>query len=272
MKYLRMFEAASSLFPKRIKVTLIDATTGNNLGKYKIPAELLPTAFNRPITLEIDNVNWRVLQADPVLADDFLFSKKLTLQVQQAAMVGAGQLKYSLPTVCCDLPVTGSASLYHDFTLEMTESDWRQFEFVPLAQSTSIEEAAKIIEAILTEQSNPLLGYEQQYIRDNVLQSGLTFSLEEFCALIVNPVRGNIFLNNNGFVQNGFAIQSDSYTYYGILENGFIRILCLTQFDWADDEFMRILSLFDLSLVDWCNASRISAEAGETPKSEFIKM
>lgn len=272
MKYLRMFEAASGLFPKRIKVTLIDAATGSNLGKYKIPAELLPAAFNRPITLEIDNINWRVLKADPVLADDFLFAKKLTLQVQHATNVDAQQLKFNLPTICSRLPVTGAVSLYHDFTLEVGEIDWRQVEFLPLTQSGIIEEAVKTVESILTGQPNPLLGYERQYIRNNALQSGLAIPWEEFCGLLIHPVKGNIFFNNNGFVQNGFAVRSDSYTYYGILENGLIRTLCLHQFDWADDEFMRVLSAYDLSLVDWCNASRISADAGEEPKSEFIKI
>lgn len=267
-----MFEAASGLFPKRIKVTLVDAATGNSLGKHKIPAELLPSAFNRPITLEINNINWRVLEADPVLADDFLFTKKLTLQVQDAANVDPAQLKFSLPTICSEFPVTGAASLCHDFTLKIEEADWQQIEFLPLIQAGIIEEAVKTVESILNGQPNPLLGYERQYIRDNVLQPGLTIPWEEFCALLINPVKGNVFFNNAGFVQNGFAVRSDSYTYYGILENDLIRTLCLHQFDWADDEFMRVLSLYELSLVDWCNASRISAEAGETPQSEYINI
>lgn len=272
MKYLRMFEAASGLFPKRIKVTLIDAATGHSLGKYKIPAEQLPTAFNRPTILVINNINWRVLQADPILADDFLFTKKLILQVQHTANVDTLQLKFILPTISSEFPTTGATSLYHDFTLEIDEADWRQVEFLPLNRSTMADDAIKVIEDILSVQPNPLLGYEQQHLRDNVLQPGLAIPKEEFFALLVNPVRGNIFFNNNGFVQNGFAVRSDSYTYYGILENGLVRTLCLHQFDWADDEFMRVLSTYELSLVDWCNASRISAEAGEEPKSEFIKI
>lgn len=268
-----MFEAASGLFPKKIKVTLIDAITGSSLGKYKIPAELLPAAFNRPTILEIDKVNWRILKADPALADDFLFTKKLTLQVQQVNdKTNTQLLKFSLPTICGELPATGASSLYHDFTLELANPDWRQIEFVPLGQPTVVEEAIKAIEATLIGQPNPLLGYEQQFIRDNALLPGLTISWTSFCELLTNPIYGNIYFNNNGFVQQGFAIKSDSYIYYGILENGFIRMLCLHQFDWADDEFMQVLSTYELSLIDWCNASRISAEIGETPKSEFVKI
>lgn len=270
MNYAKAIGSVLQLFPKKIKVTLIDAVTGDCLGKHKIPAELLPAAFNRPTTLEIQNINWRVLNAEPISADDFLFTKKLTLQVQHAAIVGTDLLKYSLPTVCNDLPSTGTGSLYHDFTLEITESDWRQVEFVQLQQSSVIEEAVKIIENILTNQLNPLLGYERQYIRDNGLLLNLVIPLEEFCLQLMNPVKGNIFYRNAGFVENGFAIRTDSYTYYGLQENGIIQTLSLLQFDWADDEFMRVLSTYKLFLIDWCNAFRISAEAGETPKNEFI--
>lgn len=273
MKYLRMFEAASGLFPKKIKVALIDAVTGKNLGKHKIPAELLPAAFNRPTMLEINNIKWRVLQADPVLADDFLFSKKLTLKVLHAEQANAQQLKYNLPTVCNEMPlVTGVPGLYNDFTLEIQEEDWRQIEFLSLERLKIIEEAVKNIEVILSSQSTPLLGYDKQYIRDNALQSKVFISWEEFCSVLINPVKGNIFFRNNDFVQNGFAIRSESYTYYGILENGFIRTLCLSQFGGADDEFMNVLSKFELSLVDWCNASRMSAETGEAPQNEYIKI
>ena len=272
MKYLRMFEAASGLFPKRIQVTLVDASTGSNLGKHKVPAELLPAAFNRPITLEIQDTNWRVLKANPVSADDFLFTKKLTLHVQNAVSKDSRQFRFSLPTICNELPATVAETLFHDFTVELGETDWRQIEFMPLNQSTITEEAIKTIEAILTGQANPLLGYEQQYIRDNAMQPGMAIPWQAFCALLTNPVYGNIFFNNKGFVQNGVSVRSDSYTYYGILENGYIHTLGLIQFDWADDEFMRVLSTYELSLVDWCNASRISAEAGEEPKNEFISI
>jgi hypothetical protein len=272
MKYLRMFEAASGLFPKRINVTLIDAATGNRLGKYKILAELLPAAFNRPITLDIDNTHWRILQADPLLSDDFLFTKKLTLQVQPVASVDSRQLKFDLPTICKVLPSIDASGMYQDFTLKIEEIDWRQIELLPLSQSGLIEEAVEIVAGILNNQINPLLGYEQQYIRDNTLQPGITFPFDQFCSLLVNPVKGNILFSNRGFVQNGFAVQSDSYTYYGIQENGSIQMLCLNQFEWADDEFMRVLATYELCLIDWCNASRISAEAGEKPKSEYINI
>jgi hypothetical protein len=272
MNYAKVIGSALQLFPKKIKVTLIDVATGKNLGKHIIPAARLPAAFNRPTILEIDNINWRVLKADPVLADDFLYTKKLILQVRNASSNDSEELKFSLPTVCKELPATGTDSLFHAFTLELDESDWRQVEFLPLSQSEEIEQAIKTIETILTGQPNPLLGYEQQYSRNEAEQAGLSIPWSEFCDLVSNPVLGNIALKNNGFVEDGFAIRSESYTYYGVVREGLIQMLSIIQFDSADDEFMQVIGKYQLTMVDWCGARRMSAEAGENPKSEFVEI
>lgn len=270
MNYAKVIGSALQLFPKKIKVTLIDAATGKSLGKHTIPAAALPAAFNRPTVLEIDNTNWRVLKADPISADDFLYSKKLILEVCNADNTATQELKYSLPTVCKELPAIGIDSLYQAFTLELDQEDWRQVEFLPLGQSEAIEEAIKSIESILTGQPNPLLGYEQQYSRNDVAQPGLAIPWSEFCDLLPNPVLGNVVVNNKRLVQDGFAIRSEGYTYYGIVREGLIQMLCLTQFDSADDEFMQVIDTFQLTMVDWCGARRMSAEVGEKPKSEYI--
>lgn len=272
MNYAKVISSAIQLFPKKIKVILIDAVTGNNLGKHKIPAGQLPAVFNRPTIIDIENISWRVLKADPVSADDFLYSKRLVLHVRNAASIEGDQLRFNVPSVCADLPATDTDTLDKDFTVELAEMDWRQIEFIPLSQAGIVEEAVSRIEDILATQPNPLLGYEQQYIRANILRANLTIPFGEFCSLLANPAFGNIALSENKFVQGGFAVRSESYTYYGIQENGTIHTLCLAQFEWADDEFMSVLAAFDLLLIDWCNASRFSAEPGEKPQSEFVKL
>lgn len=272
MNYAKVIGSALQLFPKKIKVTLIDAATGKSLGKHIIPEAQLPRAFNRPTTLEIDHINWRVLKADPVSADDFLYTKKLTLQVQQTDQAKLQPFMFSTPTVCKELPATGATSLYDAFTLKLDEADWRQVEFLPLSQAEEIEEAIKTIETILTGQPNPLLGYEQQYSRNDTKLAGLSIGWGEFCDLLPNPVLGNVVVNNKVLVQDGFSIRSEGYTYYGIVKEGLIQTLCLTQFDSADDEFMQVISTFTLTLVDWSGARRISAEAGEKPKSEYVEL
>ncbi|WP_315816509.1 hypothetical protein [Paraflavitalea speifideaquila] len=179
---------------------------------------------------------------------------------------------FSLPTVCKELPVTGTSSLYHAFTLELDKLEWRQVELLPLGQSGEIEEAIKIIETILTGQSNPLLGYDQQYSRNDSISSGLSIPWSGFCDLLPNPRLGHVVLKNSGLIQNGFAIRSEGYTYYGIVVDGLIQRLCLTQFECADDEFMQVIGTYQLMVVDWCGARCMSAEAGENPASEYVEL
>ncbi len=270
MNYAKVIGSALQLFPKKIKVTLIDAATGKSLGKHSIPAAQLPAAFNRPTILTVDNTDWRVLKADPISADDFLFSKRLTLEVRRADHTYQEESRFNLPSVCKELPTIGGECLYDEFTLEVDKDDWRQIEFLPLSRSTEIEEAIKWIETILTRQPNPLLGYEQQHSRHDAAQPGLSIPWGAFCDLVPNPVLGNVVLNNNELVQDGFAIRSEGYTYYGIVRDGLIQTLCLTEFDSADDEFMQVIGMYQLTMVDWCGARRMSAEVGEKPKSEYI--
>lgn len=272
MNYAKVIGSALQLFPKKINVTLIDAVTGLLLDKHKILAQQLPAAFNKPTTLEINKINWRVLKAIPVSADDFLYTKKLTLHVKDAATMDSVQQRFSLPTVCYNPPSTGTDSLYHDFTLGLAESDWRQIEFLALTEWLLVEEEIKAVESIIGNQPDALLGYEQQYIRERTATAPLSIPFEDFCALVGDPVRGNIFLGNAGIVEQGFALRSDNYLYYGLLDGGLIRQLCITEFSAVDDEFMKVLEAWKLVLADWCNASTLSAEPGEEVKGEYVQV
>jgi hypothetical protein len=272
MKYARAFEALVALIPKIIKVTLVDATNGNELGKHKIPASQLPAIFNKPTTLFIDNTYWRVLDADPVSADDFQFSRKLTLLVVESTQVNGQQLYFDLPTIADQVPATGIYNQVDQFNLQFDIAQWRQVEFLPLSELSVIEETISDIEKILAMQNNALRGYQQQCKRIMVKDLSVHIPIHDFYPLLDRPVTGSILLNESMVVQNGFAIRSENHTYYGIMENDSIRNLCMSEFDYADEELMKVLSAFSLTVIDWCNASRLSAEEGDTPKNEFIKI
>jgi len=72
--------------------------------------------------------------------------------------------------------------------------------------------------------------------------------------LTVNK-KGNIRFAGDGFVENGFVVQTDNYEYYGTLVNNQITHLCLTSFDCIDDEFSQVTSTWDLALVSWKQCS-----------------
>lgn len=100
--------------------------------------------------------------------------------------------------------------------------------------------------------------------------AGPDISFRQFNALLAQPVSECIIVNDNTIVRNGFSVRSDNHTYYGIVENDMIRNLCLNEFDYADEELMNVLSIFNLTLIDWCNASRLIGETTETPAQESL--
>jgi hypothetical protein len=273
MNYAKVIGSALQLFPRKIKVTLIDATTGNKIGRHKIGAQFLPTAFNRPTIVEIENVNWRVLKADPIMADDFFYTKKLTLHVRSANETQVDSpLKYNLPTICNTLPGVGENNFNSAFILEMEADEWRQIEFLSVDQLEPTINALGTIEAILMGQGNPLLGYEQQYIRTSEHSFDLSISLNEFYSLFPGHEKGHIFLKGVGIARDGFAIRTSMYKYYGLISNGIIRTLGITEFESAEDEVMKIMTSFNLFLVDWCRTIRISAGVDETPKEDILNI
>ena len=272
MNYLKLVTAAAGLFPKKIKVKLIDVTNGHLLHKYKIPAQQLPFAFNKPTILEIGNTNWRIFKADPVFADDFIFKKKLTLHVQEATSDNAVQNLFNTPTTYHGMPTTGSQSLYNNFTLSLSADDWRQLEFLPITQRLFIDEDIKAVEDILVSHPNALLGYGKQYKRTKTAGIALDIPWQCFCTMFNNFDLGNIYYDNKGFIQNGFSLRSDSYVYYGLLYEGNVKSLSLVQYEGIDDELMRVLETFKLVLINWCNASSLSAELGEKLQSEYVNI
>lgn len=60
------------------------------------------------------------------------------------------------------------------------------------------------------------------------------------------------FSGHAGFVENGFAVRSKNYSYYGTLDGDVIKELALERFESVDDEFALVADRFELLLVGWC--------------------
>ena len=59
-------------------------------------------------------------------------------------------------------------------------------------------------------------------IRNQTAQLGVAILFDAFCAAIQVQSIGNFRLVGNGFIENGFTLQSDNYEYYGMVEHGII--------------------------------------------------
>jgi hypothetical protein len=255
MNYAKIVGSAIQLFPKRIKVILINDTTGEKISTSKIGIENLPDAFNRPTILEIDGVAWRILRADPVLADDFSFSNKLTLRVLQASSVQSPASLYEVPTIVDQFPLSSQTALFTNCMIEMDCERWSQIELLPLALLPAVQEEMIKIEAILTADSghNVLLGYTDQHKRGLGNGRSLSIPFDEFCDPTIHE-KGAIQLRKGGFAQDAFVLRSASYTWYGTVQSNMINHLCLKEYDSLDDELYTVLNRYELVLVDWCNA------------------
>lgn len=259
MNYAKVLDAAMQLFPRKISVTCINGVTGTRIGKYKVGLELLPAAFDKPVTLTIEGHTWRVIHAKPVSADDFSIFKKLTLYVLENEQLQQTSLGYNIPTRHTHKPPLITTPLYSDFTLEIIADEWLQMEFLPVQALPLIQEEMALIDPILSgvNDPNPLLGYKAQHIRNQTAHLGANIPFDAFCASIQVQQTGNLRLAGNDFIENGFTLRSHNYEYYGTVENGLITHLCLSRFDCVDDEFSQVVTTWELVLANWINANVI---------------
>lgn len=267
MNYAKVIASALQLFPQKINITLIESGSEKLIGRFKVPSAVLPTAFDRPTTLLVNNVYWRVMAARPLSADDFLYSRKLQLHV--LPVTGAAPDRYYWPTRSGEVPLVEDAvAPAGSLPVTVDRREWMQWQFLPLQQSSVVDEALANIRSVLDGQANPLLGYEQQYVRTGIGQPGLSIPWERLLAVLNHPVHCPLVAETGQGVKDGFCVRSDSYTYYGIVCNGLIDALGITGMEYVDEELMNVMGAFGLQLVDWCRVSRISAEAGEQPPTE----
>jgi hypothetical protein len=257
MNYAKVLDAALTLFPKKIKVTCIDGITGLPIGTYKLPLSQVPITFNKPVTTIIDGHEWRIIKAAPINPDDIAIFKKLTLHVLDKDQLQQTPLGHNVPTRHANDPLTTSTPFYQQFTLAITTDDWLQMEFLPAQSLPLIQEELALVDPILLVENgfNPLLGYENMHVRTLTAQLGVGIPFDAFCATIPINQKGNIRLSGGDFIENGFALRTDNYEYYGTIENNRITHLCLTAFDCIDDEFMQVATTWDLALVSWCMGS-----------------
>lgn len=257
MNYAKVLDAALTMFPKKVKVTCIDGITEQPIGKYKVLLHQLPTVFDKPTTLTIEGNEWRVIKARPHHSDEFSIFKKLTLHVLNKEQVQQTPLGHNTPTCHANRPSTVVSPFYEQFTIDMAPAEWLQMEFLPAEALPLVQEEIAQIDPILfaNNGSNPLLGYETQHVRQQTAHLGVDIAFDAFCAAIQMHKKGNIRITDNKYVENGFALQSDNYEYYGTVVNNRITHLSLSAFDSVDDEFSQLVTTWNLMLVNWVQCS-----------------
>jgi hypothetical protein len=277
MNYAKVVGAALQLFPKKINVTVINEVTGASVGNFKMALSQLPETFDKPTILEVEGHAWRVVKANPVKADDFSISKKLMLHVLEKPQWTDERLLFNVPTRHAYHPLMTHTPLFNDLILDVDEDKWRQIEFLPAGSLLQVQEEMKSIEAILVPGS--LWGYNTCHVREQTANFPLQIPLADFCHLVQAQKTGAVRMYGNAFVESGITIESANYTYYGTISEDTIVSLCLPVFDGIDDEFMQLVTTYNLVLVNWCETKVVmidlaggqeQVDMAGTPDASFI--
>jgi hypothetical protein len=245
MNILKIADGVTGLFPRKIMVTVVDEVSGLIVGSYKADKESLPEVFDRPMTIELNGVVWRVVKAE------YSSGKKLGLWVQEEAYFRSHNKRWMVPTLA-PKPKLGGVSMAGDFVMEIGWEEWRQVEFLPAGMQEVVEEEMRVIEKAAG--NGGLLGYEIVHVRDNIGNPLLEIPFHEFYQLVEGREKGSIELEKmDEILLDGFFIRSNEYLYYGIVENKQIRQLCLEKFDSMDDEATNVITMYNLIMVGWCS-------------------
>jgi hypothetical protein len=244
-----------NFFKKTIKVTFIDEVTGGTIGLSEMNLDQLPETFDKPTTMQLKEEEWKVTKADPVSANTFSQTKKLTLHLRKLEKIDPQTVRFSIPTISNELPDLNNVALFNDFTLSLHEDDWRQIEFFPMALLPTIQQEMALVEEVLDSEDSPeSSGFKTVHLR-TIQRRHLSIVFNEFCKLVSVQEKGALkvaFSGQSGYVKNGFALRSDNFTYYGTMRDGLIDELCLYQFEMADDEFVNVVGHYELVLTVWC--------------------
>jgi len=245
---------------KIIKVRLIEVISNEAFGTVKMKPEQLPSSFEKPTTIHIEGGDWQVEKAEPIHADEFINKGELTLWLNKIIKIDPQNIRYSIPTITNELPSLSDKYSFYDLTHTIHEDDWRQMEFLPQNELPVIEEEMKMIEDIIFPEDDPdfdstVNGFDRVHIR-KIGRRLLNIPLDDFISTISIEKKGNLAIDGHiGFIENGFAFKSANHIYYGTLENGIIKELCLDFYDSMDDEISSIISKYNLLLVLWCRGS-----------------
>lgn len=262
--YVKVLEGFIRLFPKKIKVTFIHES-GYNIGICKINSDRLPGEFKRPVIIEAFDRRWRVINTVGGENGDYLYTKKLTLEVVEAELVDEMKHGYFKPTIASEMPELVNNNEFEETILELTADNWRQIELLSADIFSTVKEEMEIIQSIRKPGKGVkiLSGYNKRYLREKIGAGSNDIQFEELCKLINVQRKGAIQFNSDGFVKDGFAVQTDSYIYYGRIQGQVIKDLCIYEFDCADDEIFTVLTKLGLIIADWCKGKILTAEVAE---------
>ncbi|MFD2907643.1 hypothetical protein ACFSX9_02740 [Flavobacterium ardleyense] len=238
----------------KIRVEFIDNSNGETIGVSEMTADQLPETFSVGTTMHIQDNDWDVEEAIPDSSIDFIKSKSLVLKMRKIEKMNVEDIWYSLPTISNEFPHTIPVTQSTKFDIHIHEDDYRQNEFLNTEASSLIEEEFVGIKNIwekYSKKSEDYTLFKNCHLRTSIGLPDLTINFSNFKELLKFESVGQVIINGEK-LKNGFAVSTDSSTYFGTLENDTIIELCISKStENTTAEIKKITKAFNLLFVNW---------------------
>ncbi|ATL46642.1 hypothetical protein COR50_05280 [Chitinophaga caeni] len=240
-----------------VVVHFIDIDSGETFASSNVPISQLPESFEKQTTLNIGEDEWQVIDANPLLASVFKETQQLTLKLKKIEKLDPRDTLYSIPTISSELPNLAEKAPFPDFTLYLHEDEWRQKEFIHPKKLVIAGEEVDEIKEIWMNESKEIdedhRAFKRIHVRKLIGTPNLYIPLFELAKLLNAGEPGSVaFQGIEGFVENGFALETGNSKYYGLVENGVVKLLGVVEEGKATmREVGLILKVFPASFVNW---------------------
>ena len=244
-----------------VEVIFIDVETGERIAGGNLPASQLPDTFAKNTVMHIGDDPWQVVKAEPVTAQEFTKTGKLTLTCAKVEYISPDGILYSLPTFNDGIPGTGDLAPEHN-VLTLHEDDWRQMEFVSTSHMETINIEIRAIMAIY-QNHQVEAGFSKVHVRKAIpkpLKSSLNLKkLKQYMPEYVQEASAVVFEQDENRLEAVFALNISPLALYGHLtKSGDIDTLGMQFIDnptntqpYVIDGLVNFMIDFDLVFVDW---------------------
>ncbi len=270
----------------KVQLTVINADDGKVIVKSAQRPEDIPERFDKFTTIHLGELEFQVVEADPLDRLSYTKSGKLMLKVRKVETMCSKDILFSLPTICDYIGAMIPAETKGKHVFEMHEDDWRQVEMVSKSISQNIDEELASITQIYAEKRDPSGFFHELHVRslikDPVIENSILTLSRLKSQLRSTTAFDGIGLYTSGgtrgcgLVENGFAFEgAGGLIVYGQVANEVCTTIGITgaHVDDPTQASVVLASLvddFELVFVDWCRASTITSQAQIQLYFEYI--
>lgn len=259
----------------KIVITLVNAATGEVIGVSEQPADELPDTFTGGTELTIGSRTWNVVGAEPASSAERTRTGALRLTLREPQVVDPQRVRYSMSSICDELPPVADEEADGDATLTLHEDLWRDIELISARHQAAIDANIAAIDRIERDAAGAA-GYGDLHLRVEPSSplAGVELWLDELLSQLSGTrMPDGVALREGGVaaaVVDGFAlVLPTGPRLYGWAPRGRIRALGVDMGASTWPEFAagadgavitELMRRHQLVLVDWRGRQCYSAQ------------